>query len=60
MKLVKPLRIKNFQESAQERGKNYLFGDNSQSSKDEIDIFFANHAVLNLMSLLPVMQGYIR
>ena len=39
MKLVKPLRIKNFQESAQERGKNYLFGHNSQSSKDEINIF---------------------
>ena len=56
MKLVKPWRIKNIQESVQEKGKNNFFRHNSKYSKDEI--FFANHAVLNLKSLRPVMQGY--
>ena len=56
MKLVKPWRIMNIQESAQEKEKNNFFRHNSKSSKD--GIFFANHAVLNLTSLRPVMQRY--
>jgi len=36
MKLVKPWRIMNIQESAQEKEKNNFFRHNSKSSKDEI------------------------
>ena len=43
MKLVKPWRIKNIQESVQEKGKNNFFRHNSKYSKDEI--FFCKSCI---------------